>query len=120
MSIAARRSGTLNPTWWSGRTRKDAAIARLSELMPGFAERVALRVGEHLDRRYTEHDRLSIGTGVSESSVAGGPFPPPVPFRGERLGDSSEYEIVRHLGCVSFRSEERRVGKECRSRWSTD
>ena len=26
--------------------------------------------------------------------------------------------LMETLGCRSFRSEERRVGKECRSRWS--
>src|ERR1022692_237795 len=29
-----------------------------------------------------------------------------------------EVEARRHLGAQAFRSEERRVGKECRSRWS--
>src|SRR3712207_8327220 len=28
------------------------------------------------------------------------------------------YVVVEHLGAITARSEERRVGKECRSRWS--
>ena len=37
-----------------------------------------------------------------------------------QIGDSTNAEFLRSLGIGNFdvRSEERRVGKECRSRWS--
>ena len=41
-------------------------------------------------------------------------------YGGQKLDDVSEAIVVEELSRVdpSLRSEERRVGKECRSRWS--
>src|SRR5690554_7982867 len=38
--------------------------------------------------------------------------------RGNHLGGLSVPRFLRMIGKDTFRSEERRVGKECRSRWS--
>src|SRR2546430_5043954 len=37
---------------------------------------------------------------------------------GQSKYDSVQIEVTRRQGWFQFRSEERRVGKECRSRWS--
>src|SRR5689334_11168919 len=39
-------------------------------------------------------------------------------FRGQTLTDQDLIAFSRRLGDLDWRSEERRVGKECRSRWS--
>src|SRR5436190_8564417 len=39
---------------------------------------------------------------------------------GEDLGGIATFEVVRVAMAIEERSEERRVGKECRSRWSPD
>ena len=36
--------------------------------------------------------------------------------KGDKIND--RYEIIKLIGEGGMRSEERRVGKECRSRWS--
>src|SRR5438034_7105351 len=41
-------------------------------------------------------------------------------FINERLVLAFRSRLFRHVQRISLRSEERRVGKECRSRWSTE
>src|SRR5256886_6024051 len=65
-------------------------------------------------RRLAHHGRLALGEHEEDRS-----HPAPV-ARGERDGDEDDHETEEEeaQSVESDRSEERRVGKECRSRWS--
>src|SRR5262245_65037231 len=55
-----------------------------------------------------------------DDSVAGLTVGSPVSFRGVQLGTVSSIELRAQEIRAHTRSEERRVGKECRSRWSPE
>src|SRR2546430_13828871 len=57
-----------------------------------------------------DSDLFSGGDGVDATGGAGG--------QGNNFASSSGNGVVGTGGAGGFRSEERRVGKECRSRWS--
>ena len=51
-------------------------------------------------------------------SLKSGSLIPPAPFFFLKIGLAIWGLLCFHTNCEIFRSEERRVGKECRSRWS--
>src|SRR5205085_7711164 len=58
-------------------------------------------------------------SGEQASFLAGGEFPIPVP-QTNGTGNTITIEYKKFGVKLDFRSEERRVGKECRCRWETD
>src|SRR2546430_5761257 len=59
---------------------------------------------------------------ISFIGIAKACFSPPTKATGTKVGPSpapsSPKKSTASIGCTGSRSEERRVGKECRSRWS--
>ena len=55
---------------------------------------------------------------AGEQEYSAFPLNPGDGAKGVSLLGSMNMEITPDGACPSFRSEERRVGKECRSRWS--
>ena len=45
-------------------------------------------------------------------------YPKPMTVVGAEVEGKVNWLVVGHTGVIGHRSEERRVGKECRSRWS--
>src|SRR5688572_33490096 len=86
----------------------DAAVQHLTQINERIRQRVGLldiviTTGEGDAARAAED---AVRSGYDHVFVGG--------------GDGTLNEVLNGIGAVSGRSEERRVGKECRSRWSPE
>ena len=96
-----------------GKTAQEVALAWLMDLgtvpIPGPARvDTAMSIGRALDVRLTDDDRRMLDAAFSGRLLR-------VPRSERRPKAPVDGEVVLVMG---MRSEERRVGKECRSRWS--
>src|SRR2546427_4788875 len=73
-----------------------------------FAEALIKRGHAYVDSQSAEEIRATRGTLVSHGILS--------PYRSRSAEEN--LELFRKMKSAAFRSEERRVGKECRSRWS--
>src|SRR6266540_1172543 len=92
--------GGLTAQWQSERQHKAWRQDHAERLIESLLD----RHGQHVRRRSVEADDLALTID-----------------RQEPVADAAEDSVLRglhRLDLASVRSEERRVGKECRSRWS--
>src|SRR2546429_3014043 len=110
-----------------------AFLSQNYDQLSALGEKQARLLGEYWAHRNVFFDRVCSGPAIRHRHTAqlvseayrkaGRDFPPPTianefdEFQGEAVLSESLPELLANNPKIRERSEERRVGKECRSRW---